>query len=71
MLPDEFINETENSRIVTPAQGKQGAVEEPDYDVSFLRAGKEHILETVPGGGIYRAPRCCLTSRISTRTAIL
>ena len=45
--PDEFISETENSRIVTPAQGKQDAIEEPDYDISFLRERSNHVLETV------------------------
>ena len=44
--PDEFISETEDSRILTPAHSKQ-AIEEPDYDVAFLRERQNHVLETV------------------------
>lgn len=44
--PDEYISETQGSRILTPAKGKQGAVEEPDYDLTFLRIRQDHILET-------------------------
>ena len=47
VLPDEFISETENFRILIPAKGKQGAVEEPDYDVTFLRTRQNHVLEIV------------------------
>ncbi len=45
--PDEFITEAENSRILAPAKGKQNAVEEPDYDISFLRAKENQVLEII------------------------
>ena len=45
--PDEFITEAENSRLLTPAKGKQNAVEEPDYDISFLRAKANQVLEII------------------------
>ena len=45
--PDEFIDLTQDSRIITPAHGKQEAVEEPDYDVAFLHTRGDHILERV------------------------
>lgn len=45
--PNEYITETEDRRILTPAKGKQGAVLEPDYDISFLRERQPHVLETV------------------------
>ncbi len=44
--PDEFISETEGTRILTPAHGKQGATEEPDYDLTFLRPTRDHVLES-------------------------
>ena len=45
--PDEFVSETQNSRILPAVKGQHGAIEEPDYDVSFLRERKNHVLETV------------------------
>jgi outer membrane lipoprotein-sorting protein len=46
VLPDEFVSETQGSRLL-PGKGKQGPIDEPDYDVAFLRASKDHVLETV------------------------
>jgi outer membrane lipoprotein-sorting protein len=47
--PDDFVTLTSNSRILAPARGKKEAIEEPDYDISVLRAkpGQTHVLERV------------------------
>ena len=45
--PDEYIDLTENSRILAPARGKKEAVEEPDYDLVFLKVRTDHVLERV------------------------
>ena len=45
--PDEYIDLTESSRIITPARGKKEAVEEPDYDLVFLKVRTDHVLERV------------------------
>ena len=45
--PDELIEETQDSRIVTPAHGKTDAVEEPDYDIAFLHTLSGNRLERV------------------------
>jgi outer membrane lipoprotein-sorting protein len=47
ILPDEWVTLTENSRIQPPASGKKEAVEEPDYDLTVLRAKNDHVLERV------------------------
>jgi outer membrane lipoprotein-sorting protein len=36
--PDDLVALTLGSRILTPAKGRKGAVEEPDYDVTVMRA---------------------------------
>ena len=45
--PDEFITETEDSRVLSPAHGKQGAVEEPDYDIVFSRRLHDQVLQRI------------------------
>ncbi len=45
--PDEYIDLTENSRILAPARGKKEAIEEPDYDLVFLKVRTDHVLERV------------------------
>jgi len=47
VLPDEFVNKTENARILPPAPGKKEATEEPDYDLTVSRGKSGNVLETV------------------------
>ena len=47
VTPEEFVTEIEDSRILAPAHGKQGAVEEPDYDLVFSRRLHEQVLERI------------------------
>ena len=55
VLPEEYAELTTDSRIVSPARGKQDAIEEPDYDVNFLRTHGDHVMERVRVVHISRA----------------
>jgi len=44
---DEFVSETQNSRILPPAKGKKVATEEPDYDLTVTRRKTGNELQTI------------------------
>lgn len=45
--PDEYVDLTENSRLLAPARGRKERIEEPDYDLAILRVRSDHVLERV------------------------
>jgi hypothetical protein len=44
---DEFVSETQNSRILPPAKGKKESTEEPDYDLTVTRRKAGNELQTI------------------------
>ncbi len=47
VTPDEFVNLTQNARILPPEAGKKVSTEEPDYDLTVSRIKSGNVLETV------------------------
>jgi outer membrane lipoprotein-sorting protein len=43
--PDEYVTLTESTRVIAPETKHHAAVEEPDYDLSFLKVKSGRILE--------------------------